>query len=273
MKRLNRVWAVSWLTFREGLRHRVLIGVGIAAAGFLAVSVPVSGFFLREIGKVQADWCLSVVTAGGLLVPFFLGIQLLARDFERRTAFALLSRAVSRTDFILGKFGGLVLLAAAVMSLLAAAAAGALLGGRAIYGRLYYQSLSWAAFFQATGAAFLEVVLLDAMVVFWSTVSTSSFVALLFSLSTYVVGQTVEDVLRFIAAKVPGVEISPVVEVTVRVVKYLVPDLAAFDLKLQASHGMVTPAADLLLLVLNALCYGTVFLCGAILVFRRKDLA
>ncbi len=56
----------------------------------------------------QARFCLSAISLGGLLVPLFLAVSLLSKDIERKTVYTILSRPISRSKYILGKFGGLV---------------------------------------------------------------------------------------------------------------------------------------------------------------------
>ena len=56
----------------------------------------------------------------GLFIAIFIGIGLVSKEVERRSIYALLAKPVSRAQFILGKYAGLVLTLAvnvAVMTL------------------------------------------------------------------------------------------------------------------------------------------------------------
>ena len=112
---MRAVFSVALLSFKEGLRQRVLYGVVLAALLMMSGAVLVSGFFLRDISKVILDFSLATVTLGGLTIPLFLAIHMLARDIERRTVFSLLSRPISRGQYLFGKFNGLLLLTGLVM--------------------------------------------------------------------------------------------------------------------------------------------------------------
>ena len=45
----------------------------------------------------------------GLFIAIFIGIGLVSKEVERRSIYSLLSKPVSRTQFIAGKYAGLVL--------------------------------------------------------------------------------------------------------------------------------------------------------------------
>jgi len=270
---MNNILAVTLISYKEGLRHRVLYGIFIFAVLIMAFAVLISGLFMRDITKVTLDLCLTAVNIGGLLVPFFLAIYLLAKDIERRTVYSILSRSISRTEYLLGKFGGLVLLTGTIMGTLTLAVVAAIWGSRQLYAGYFFTSLSWPAILTAILASYLGIVVLNACVILWSTMTTSSFLATLLTLFTYIIGQTVEDIVRFMSVKTPGVELSPFFLKVSHAVLYIFPNLAAFDLKQSAAHGLLVPAKELLFLTTYGLGYTTAALTLAILIFRRRDLA
>lgn len=68
---MKNITAVSLISFKEGLRNRVLYGVVLMALIMMVFAILISGFFMRDISKVMLDFCLATVNIGGLLVPFF----------------------------------------------------------------------------------------------------------------------------------------------------------------------------------------------------------
>jgi Flp pilus assembly protein protease CpaA len=93
------------------------------------------------------------------------------------------------------------------------------------------------------------------------------------TLSTYIVGQTVEDIVRFIAAKVEGVDISPVFAYATKALLYIFPNLGAFDFKQYASHALTLPGSEILLLLLYATVYISIMLILSTVIFKKRDLA
>ena len=268
----NHIVAVALISFKEGLRQRVLYGMLIFSLLLIAFSVLASGLFMRDIDKITIDFCLTAVSLGGLLVPFFLAVNLLARDLERRTVYSLLARAISRREYILGKFGGLALITTTIVGILSCASIIAIAGSKLLYAGHFFADFRWSAVLIALAACLFGLLMFNAVVIFWSSVTTSSFLVTLLTLATYLVGQTMEDLVRFMSIKIPGVEHSPLVQKSVQVALYIFPNLAAFDLKLAAAHGLIVPFKELFFLTVYGASYTVAALCLAILFFQKRDL-
>src|SRR3979409_1174579 len=52
---------------------------------------------------------LGAISIIGLLIAVFIGVGLVSKEIDKRTLYALLAKPVRRWEFLLGKFGGLVL--------------------------------------------------------------------------------------------------------------------------------------------------------------------
>jgi len=265
-------WAICRITFKEGIRQRVLYGAVLFAGAVIFFSVLASGLFMRDIAKITLDICLTAINLGGLLVPFFLAVQMLARDMERRTVYSILSRPLSRSQYVLGKFGGLALLAAALMATLTLATVAAIFLARAMYAPVFFKGFSWGPVFLSIFVSYLGMLVFIAAVVLWSMVTTSSFLATMLTLATYIIGHSVEEMVRFVLSRTPGVEITPMVTWTVRGAQYLFPNLAAFDLKLVAAHGLAVTWGHVGFLIAYAIACASAMLTLAMLVFRKRDL-
>lgn len=270
---MNSVYAIAVLSYKEGLKHRVLYGVVVFALIMMAFAVLISGLFLRDISKVILDLCLSAINVGGLLIPFFLAVNLLARDIEKRTIFTILSKPVSRSHYILGKYFGLVLLTATVMAVLAAATFVTVWAGKLMYGERFFSGFSIPAVLISIGLSFVGLMVLNAIVVLWCSITTSAFIATLLTLFTYLIAHTIDDVVRFLSVEheMAAMKASSTILHTVQLAQYLFPNLSAFDIKLQAAHGLIIPMADAAFLVLYAAAYVTATLAVSVLIFSRRD--
>lgn len=269
---MKNIIAVAIISFKEGLRQRVLYGILLFAFFMIFASVLFSGLFMRDIAKITLDFCLAAITIGGLLVPFFLAVNLLARDIERRTIFTLLSRAISREQYVLGKFGGLALLTVTIVGILSLGAAGAISASELLYAKHFFQYLNPSALIIAVLLSLLGLFMFTAVVVLWSCITTSSFLVTLLAVATYIIGQTAEDLVRFMAVPPSGVKISPLVQHSVTAALYIFPNLAAFDVKLAAAHGLTIPGREILFLLAYGIGYTTAALCLAIFFFQRREL-
>lgn len=269
---MNTVVQVALLCYKEGLRHRVLYGIFTCCSLVMFFSLLVSGLFMRDILKIILDICLAATTMGGLLVPFFLAVNVLAGDIDQKTIYTILARTVSRPIYILGKFLGLALLTLTIMGLLTLATLAAVGGASLIYAPHFMESLSIPGILLAIALKAVGIILLNSLVLLWSTVTTSAFLATLLTLFTYLIGQTVEDVVRFITLQQQGVQLSPVVIVVAKASLYLFPNLAAFDFTHLAAYGLPIPVAEVLVACAYGACYSTVILGLTVTLFRRRDL-
>lgn len=270
---MNSVLAIASITLKEGLRHRLLYGVLIFAILTMTFSLLFSGLFMRDVLKVILDFCLSAVNIGGLLIPFFLAINLLSGDIEKKTIFAILAKPVSRTHYILGKYAGLIVLVGVIMFCLLGATFLTVACSQLLYADFFFTSLSYTSIILSTFSSYLGISVLTALVVLWSSVSTSSFLVTLLTIATYLVGHTVDEVVRFISIEVPGVELSTTVQSAVRFIRYLFPNLAAFDLKLQAAYGNAIPVTDIAVLFAYATVYIVATISLSTFIFSKRDLA
>lgn len=270
---VNNIFAIALISFKEGLRHRVLYGVVIFSLLLMTLAVLFSGLFMRDISKIILDLCLSAVNIGGLLIPFFLAVNLLAKDIERRTIFSILARPISRTQYIIGKYFGVVLLTGAVMSLLTSATFITIWIGKTVYGEAFFTSFSITAVMASIALSFIGIMVMNALVVLWCCITTSAFIATLLTLFTYLIGQLIDDVVRFLASELSttGVEISNTVKYAIQVAQYLFPNLSAFDIKLHAAHGIVIPFYDFIFLSLYGVAYIISVLSISLIIFNKRD--
>lgn len=272
---MNNIIAISLISYKEGLRHRVLYGVVVFALLLMASSILFSGLFMRDISKIILDLCLSAVNVGGLLIPFFLAVNLLAKDIERRTIFTILARPISRRQYIIGKYFGIVLLTGTVMAVLSGVTFLAVWMGKIVYGEVFFTTFSAGAVLTGIALSFLGLMVLNALVVLWCSITTSAFIATLLTLFSYLIGQTIDDVVRFLAVEIhtTGIEISNTVRYAVKAAQYLFPNLSAFDVKLQAAHGIMIPLTEIAFLSLYGAAYICTVLAVSLLIFNRRDFA
>ena len=95
--------------FRESVRDRVpytLVTVlGSAHCRLRLLAELTAG---QDV-KIIKDLGLAAIAAFGLFIAVFLGVGLVSKEVERRSIYAVLSKPVSRAQFIAGKYAGLVL--------------------------------------------------------------------------------------------------------------------------------------------------------------------
>ncbi len=268
---MSPVWPVAVITFKEGIRNRAVYGITIVALLLLVANVLISGMFMREVGKVAVDMALSAVSFAGLLLVLFVGINLTAKDLEKRTIYMVLSRPVSRSQYIVGKFAGMVFLIVTTFFLLSLFAAGSILLVKASYPG-YFPRFSWPMISLALFFIVMMLILLAALSFFFASFSSTSFITLVLTILSYVIGHSIGDVKTLVESpEGAGIEVSPVTVMLVRTAYYVFPNLDIFNIKVQAAHGLALPLSYVMWVILYCLVYTSIVVAAACLIFRRRE--
>src|SRR2546423_9894484 len=106
---MRRAGVVALNTFREAVRDRVLYSLVFFALLMMAAAVAVGQVSIGIEQTVIVSLGLSAISVIGVLISVFIGVALVSKEMDKRTLYALLAKPVRRWEFLLGKFGGLVL--------------------------------------------------------------------------------------------------------------------------------------------------------------------
>jgi len=267
---VKTVWPVALITFKEGIKNRVIFGIFIIALLLFAATTVVITLFMRDIVKVAVDMSLSTVSFVGLLTVLFVGVNLFGKDLDKRTIYMVISRPVSRSEYLVGKFTGIVLLALAVVAFLGILSALPVIMSK----RFYYYSearFDWGIYVLAVAYIFIKLVVMSSIITLFASFTSNSFIALVLSLITYFIGQSTEGVRALLASSIEKVEVPRLLSYLVDVAYYVFPNLSAFDLKTQAAYGLSVSASYILWTLLYALFYSTIAVTIGTLAFRRRE--
>src|SRR5437016_10392755 len=106
---ISRLSAISFNTFREAVRDRVLYNLIIFVL-LLVASAPLFGQISIGLEKlILVNVGLTSISIFGIIIAIFIGIGLVSKEIEKKTLYTILSRPVRRWEFITGKYLGLVL--------------------------------------------------------------------------------------------------------------------------------------------------------------------
>ena len=267
---MKQTWYIAALTFKEGVRDRALFGVMGMAIVMFASTISIVSMYGYDIMKVTVDLNLSVVAFTGLLLCFFININLVAKDIDKRTIYCVLSKPVSRTEYILGKYAGTLALIIAAIVILAVLGAVMIAIIKLMEPEGYFKDFSWRCYVQANLYETAMFVILNAVILFFGSFSSSSFLTLIYSLATYIAGQSIEEVVEFLKKTQA---LSGTMEKGFWVaMEYVFPNLSAFDIKVLSSHGVLMPMGQSILLFTYSLLYASVLLFFAVILFNRREL-
>jgi ABC-type transport system involved in multi-copper enzyme maturation permease subunit len=265
----SRVKNLLYIMFKSYLRDRVLHAVlGVALLLFLLVPA-FSLFSMRQVQELAITLSLSAISSVLLVLAVLLGASSVWRDIERRYTTSLLGLPVSRGTYVVGKFLGIALLLLACGLLL-----GVVSGGVISVAASQYRSdipIHWFNIGMAVFADSLKYILLAAVALLFSVLSTSFFLPVFGTISVYLAGSASQEVYEYISGDYAK-SLSPVAKKLIAGVYYVLPNFAAFQLKVQAIYGLPLSPAGLGYMVLYFLVYTAILLSLSVWVFNRREL-
>lgn len=269
---MKKILALAVITFWEGIRSRSVYGIVLFSLFIFGLNIAVAGFFMRELDKVTVDMNLSALSFAGLLLVFFVGLNLIAKDIDKKTIQLVLSKPISRVQYIWGKFLGIQLFVLASLALLLVFSCATVFLLRQIYPD-YFGRFSWGIFFLAACFLYLKLAVISAIVVFFSSVSTSSFITLVFAICSYIVGETIEEVIFYLRSSFAAADLamSETLRRLIEAVSYIVPNFSVFEYKIEAAHGLSVSLERIGLSAGYGLLYIVLLLLFASAIFRRRE--
>jgi ABC-type transport system involved in multi-copper enzyme maturation permease subunit len=265
---MRAILLVAGAVFRESVRDRVPYTLVVFAVLLMAASYLISQVTAGQDVKIIKDLGLAAIAIFGLLIAVFIGIGLVSKEVERKSVYALLSKPISRPQFVLGKFLGLMLTLATNIAAMTAAFYGVLVYLAVVNPSLEAAALAPAAdprLLMAIGLILAELMVVTAVALFFSTFS-SPLLATVLTLALWVAGHFNADLRNF-----ENVIDNAAVGWLARVLYYVLPNLAPFDIKAEVVHGLPVALRHVVLTLAYAVTYTALLLTAAVAIFRRRD--
>jgi ABC-type transport system involved in multi-copper enzyme maturation permease subunit len=260
---------VALNVYRESVRDRVLYNLVFFALLIISASYLIGQLTAGQDVKIIKDLGLSAIALFGIFIAVFIGIGLVSKEVERRSVYALVAKPVRREALVLGKYAGLVVtlfVNVAVMVIV----------WYVVLGVMAWTTepglkAGWEApamdprLLQAVALIFVELMLVTAIALFFSTFSTP-IVSAAMTFGLYVAGHFSAD-LKNLGAVVK----SPVAATVGEALYYLLPNLASFDVKAEVVHGHPVAVGYMLVSIgYGGLYIGALLLAG-MFIFSRRD--
>jgi len=267
----RRIALVARHVFKENVRDRVLYSIVGFALLLVAASLLLGQITAGQDVKIIKDLGLATLELAAIVMTVFIGVGLVAREIDRRSIYSLLAKPLPRWEFVVGKYAGLVLTVTVNIVMMAAA----------LYLLLaYFQWISpevvrkgWDTsatdprLFVAVGMIVLEMALLTAVALLFSTFSSSALWSIVFTVGVLIAGIESQDLRHFGDI----VDVAPAGAAVVSAIGWIVPAFSAFDLKADVVHGQPISAGYVGYTALYALAYAAAAVGGAIAIFSRRE--
>lgn len=257
------------ITLKGIFRDRVFQGIMALAVLFLFIPSAAS-LSMRQVTELSITLSLSLISFILLLLSVFLGATSIWKDMERRYTFSVLSLPISRTSYLLGRFFGLALFLVLTSTVLGTVASLAIKVSSSIYPS--ERPIIWGYLVLTIVFTTLKYILLIAVAMLLSTVSTSFFLPVFGTICVFLASGVTQQVYEFVNSPASTQAISPFLKLIATVIYFLIPNLAGFDLKVNAIYSIAPSISGLGLTVAYFVAYTAILLGSAALLFGRREM-
>jgi ABC-type transport system involved in multi-copper enzyme maturation permease subunit len=303
---LYRILTIGRNTLLEAVRQKVLnvllifaivlVGCSVGISQLATPDLDAAGIFDAQIKFVKDFGCGSI-SIFGYFIALLSTAQLIPQELHNRTIYTILAKPVRRSEFLLGKFLGVVLLLTLCVALMSLGFAGTLswqeFRGVQYAAQQYSQVPNWQQnvyiygqyqhdvalitqqvrdpqIVEAILLIFAKLVMASGMALLISTFATSSIFTIVTTTMLYLIGHmesTARDV--WLAA---GAHASIFQSGLVGLISILVPDMNAFTIVDEILAGNHVPWAHGCDLLGYAGAYLVVLLATSVVIFEYREI-
>ncbi|MFC1564295.1 ABC transporter permease [candidate division KSB1 bacterium] len=253
------ILSIALNTFRETVRDKVLYNILLFAVGFAVVSIIVSQWSLGQQDKILKDFGLTIVTVFSLVISIFIGTSLIYKEVEKRTVYSILSKPISRAEFVLGKYFGLALTMFISFIMMSA--------GLLLIIWLFTNGFHPKLLIQL-GFIFLTMTIIIAIALLLSTF-VSPIVSSILTLFVFIGGNFSADI-RVLGVD-PATE-GTVIEWIINLGYYLMPNLQLLNFHTEVVHNMPLDINRIIVGLIYTVLYNGVIILLAVWIFNKKNI-
>jgi ABC-type transport system involved in multi-copper enzyme maturation permease subunit len=251
-----KLGAIAINTFKEAARNKIfylLIAFGI----IFALSSRLVGLItLGDATKVLKNVGLASINFFSVLIAIFTGTNLIYKEIDKKTIYNIISKPITRSNFIIGKFLGLA------YTLLVALASMAVVFFIFLF--ISTGEFDWRILIYF-GLLYLELLIITSISLVFSSFSTP-ILSSIFTVIVYLVGHVLWTFNEF---KHKLVE--PVTRVFAHFFYYILPNLEKFNLRDQIVVNAEIDMNTVFISIIYGIFYIAALLILAIFIFNRRE--
>jgi Cu-processing system permease protein len=254
---VKAITAIGSATFKGFARDKIFYGVLVISALLISFSFLIATLTFVETRKILLDFGFSAVSFSGIAVAIFVGISAVAKEIDNRTIYSVITKPISRWEYLLGKFLGCSLVLVVVHLSISAIQVIVLLAT---------QNDFPPGLFQCFFLMLLESLIILSVAILFS-VNSDSFLSGTFSFALFLIGRSNAS-LRALSQKTAA----PITKSVFKVLYWCSPNLERYNLRDVVAYGKAFPPG----MVTKGLLYCVLFITFALAIsswrFARRDL-
>lgn len=255
----------------SGLRSRVfqsLFAVGVLAMGAAYLA---GGFSPRQPSTVTLDVGLSLIRGVSLVLVLYWAYELVGKEIEHRTIYVSLTYPVTRGQFLLGRYLGILVLTVFAVALLGVMLAGVVWLTGLSYEQTNPLSLKWP-YVLTLLALLLDLALVASFGFLVSTVSVTPFVPLVAGLAFAISARSLGPALEYLSdMSASEAKLQNVLTPVFGWLRWILPDLSRLDIRYYALYAYQPDTGLLAGGVMMAIGYTGILLALAVWLFSRRQ--
>ena len=254
---MRNIFIIAKNTLKLEIRDKILYGIVVFGLLYIFFMLFLADLVLKEPTMIKA-FGLTGIYFFNAIIALFLGTTSFFKDVDRKVVYFILSKPVSRAQFVLGKFFGLCLVLLLTSAILGVAYAGVVL--------FEHAGFDWIGLV-AILMQFLEMALFLAFAIFVSTFS-SSLLSIVYTSGVFFLGHIVSQLV----ADAKAINLGGIKLLFIEILYYVFPNLEKFDARNLAIHAVTTPLISFGLAVAYAAAYIILLLTAAVWIFDKKEI-
>ncbi|MEW6556659.1 MAG: ABC transporter permease [Elusimicrobiota bacterium] len=182
-------------TVKENIRHKIFYVLVLFAIAIIGADILFGVLAGDEQVRLLLDLGLGAIEIFGLLVAIFVAVSLVLEEIESKTIYLLLSRPLKKTDYIIGRYLGMIL--TVVLGLLI----------MVVIHLVFLVAIGWGmsiSYFVAIFGIILKIILISTVALFFSLFSTSAVASIVFTIFFWILGHFSTE-LKFLSSKISNI--------------------------------------------------------------------
>jgi len=250
-----KIFVIAKNTFKEIIRDKILYNILFFAILMIVTSVLLGRLSLGEQLKVIKDMGLASISLFGTLIAIFVGISLVFKEIDKRTIYTIIAKPVSRKQFLLGKFFGLILVLLINVLIMSACVMLIIL--------VISNTFAWHLL-NAILLIFIELILITSIAILFSTFSTP-FLSGIFALAFFIIGHLSMDIKKL------GEKSNDLIKFFTSAAYYMLPNLDNFNIKGKVVYDQPVDLEFYIFSIAYGILYITIVMVLATIIFERRD--
>lgn len=253
---MNRIFWLSYTTLMQIVRQRILYTVIFFAISLIGIGGMLDSAAPGQRGTMVLDIGLGAINIFGVMISIVMGVNLLYQELDRKTVYNVLSKAVGRGEFVLGKyFGQLIAIMIVLLGMLVCLQVAAFMSGGGVSGLAL----------QALWTIYLELMMVSAVAMLFSSFSTP-YLSGLFTMGIWIVGSMASEIRNYAIFR----DLTAY-DALVSGAFYVLPDFSKLNIADRVPYNLAPPEGYVAGITAYAFLYTTGLIVASILVFRRRD--